>query len=190
MRRRCTCPTATISTCTALVLIAAAGHAAPYPVNTISFGSDPIVFATDAVTFPIGTLNFPSGPVRTETATTIEVTLPADILFDFDKTEIRPSAQSALHEVAQLLRDRAHGPVTIRGYTDALGSESYNQQLSERRAVAVKTWLGANEGLAKMQFTIVGFGARNPVAPNRKPDGSDDPAGRQRNRRVTFIIPK
>jgi outer membrane protein OmpA-like peptidoglycan-associated protein len=41
-----------------------------------------------------------------------------------------------------------------------------------------------------MHFTIVGFGAQNPVAPNRKPDGSDDPEGRQRNRRVTFIIPK
>jgi len=45
-------------------------------------------------------------------------------------------------------------------------AESYNQRLSERRAVAVKTWLGANEGLVKMQFTIAGFGARNPVAPN------------------------
>jgi outer membrane protein OmpA-like peptidoglycan-associated protein len=54
----------------------------------------------------------------------------------------------------------------------------------------VKIWLGANEKLVKMPFTIAGFGARNPVAPNRKPDGSDDPEGRQRNRRVTFIIPK
>ncbi|MBS0223322.1 MAG: OmpA family protein [Proteobacteria bacterium] len=174
-------PTASISICA--VLVAAAAHAAPYPVDTISFGSDP-------VTFPTGTVSFPSGPVQTETATTIEVTLPADILFDFDKADIRSSAQSALHEVAQLLRERAHGPVTIQGYTDALGSESYNQRLSERRAIAVKTWLGSNEGLANMRFTIVGFGARNPVAPNRKPDGSDDPEGRQRNRRVTFIISK
>ena len=183
MRRQRTWPTASIFTCTALVMIAAAGHAKSYPVDTISFGSDPLRFPADAVTFP-------SGPVRTETATTIEVTLPADILFDFDKADIRPSAQSVLHEVAQLLRERAHGPVSIQGYTDALGNESYNQRLSERRSVAVKTWLGANEGLAKMQFTIAGFGARNPVAPNRKPDGSDDPEGRQRNRRVTFIIPK
>jgi len=169
--------------CGALLLIAAGGHATSYPVDPISFGSTPLGFPTDAVTFP-------SGPVRTETATTIEVTLPADILFDFDKAEIRPSAQGALHEVAQVLRERAHGPVTIQGYTDALGGESYNQRLSERRAIAVRTWLGANEGLATMQFTVAGFGARNPVAPNRKPDGSDDPEGRQRNRRVTFIITK
>jgi outer membrane protein OmpA-like peptidoglycan-associated protein len=183
MRRQRSHLSVSISTCIALVMIAAVGHAASYPVDPISFGSDSLRFPTDAVTFP-------SGPVRTETATTIEVTLPADILFDFDKTDIRPSAQSVLHEVAQLLRERAHGPVTVQGYTDALGAEGYNQRLSERRAVAVKIWLGANEGLAKMQFRTAGFGARNPVAPNRKPDGSDDAEGRQRNRRVTFIIPK
>lgn len=172
-----------ISACTALVMIASTGHAAP-------FGSDPVRFPTDSVAFPIDTLSFPSGPLQTETATTIEVSLPADILFDFDKADIRPSAQGALHEVAQLLRERAHGPVAIQGYTDSLGGESYNQRLSERRAGAVKSWLGAHEKLVKLQFTIAGFGARNPVAPNRKPDGSDDPEGRQRNRRVTFIIPK
>jgi outer membrane protein OmpA-like peptidoglycan-associated protein len=190
MERQRICPTASVSICTALVMIAAIGHAAPYPVDTISFGSDPLRFPADAVTFPIDTVRFPSGPVQTVTATTIEVSLPADVLFDFDKADIRPTAQNVLHEVAQLLRERAHDLVTIQGYTDSLGSESYNQRLSERRAVAVKSWFGANEGLAKMRFTIAGFGARNPVAPNRKPDGSDDPEGRQRNRRVTFIIPK
>ena len=90
MRRQRICPTASISICTALVMIAAAGHATSYPVDAISFGSDPLRFPADTVTFP-------SGPVRTETATTIEVTLPADILFDFDKADIRPSAQSVLH---------------------------------------------------------------------------------------------
>src|SRR5579871_3899049 len=129
MRRRRISPTVSLSTCTVLVLIVATAHAKSYPVDTISFGSDPI-------TFSIGPLSFPSEPVRTETATTIEVTLPADILFDFDKADLRPSAQGALHEMAQLLRERAHGPVTIQGYTDALGSDSYNQRLSERRAVA------------------------------------------------------
>jgi len=48
---------------------------------------------------------------------------PIDILFDFDKADIRPSAQSLLHEVAQLLRERTRGPVAIQGYTDALGRE-------------------------------------------------------------------
>jgi photosystem I P700 chlorophyll a apoprotein A2 len=78
----------------------------------------------------------------------------------------------------------------IQGYTDALGNDAYNQRLSERRARAVKTWFATREGLASMTFLTSGYGARNPVAPNRDPDGSDNPAGRQLNRRVMLIIPK
>jgi outer membrane protein OmpA-like peptidoglycan-associated protein len=174
----------------AISFIAAMAHAQSHPVNTLTLPSDRLDFPTAAVTFPVGAVNFPSGPVRTETTTTVEVTLPADILFDFDKADIRPSAQGALHEVAQLMREQAHGSVTIQGYTDVLGSDSYNQRLSERRAAAVKLWLTANESLSKVPLNTQGFGARGPVAPNRKPDGSDDPEGRQLNRRVTFIIPK
>jgi outer membrane protein OmpA-like peptidoglycan-associated protein len=167
-----------------------AARAASYPAATLAFPSDQLAFPATVLNFPSEALGFPSEPVRTETATTIEVTLPADILFDFDKAEIHPSAKSALHEVAQLLREKAHRPVAIQGYTDALGNDSYNQRLSERRALAVKTWLRTNEGLVDMAFTTIGFGAHNPVAPNLKPDGSDDPEGRQRNRRVAFVVPK
>jgi photosystem I P700 chlorophyll a apoprotein A2 len=78
--------------------------------------------------------------------------------------------------------------VVIQGFTDALGNDAYNQRLSERRAAAVKTWFATRGGLASMSFTTTGFGARNPVAPNRNPDGSDNPDGRQLNRRVTLII--
>ena len=88
------------------------------------------------------------------------------------------------------MRQKAHGPVVIQGYTDALGNDGYNQKLSERRAASVKAWLATREGLAAVPFTIAGFGARNPVAPNSKPDGSDNPEGRQLNRRVTLIIRK
>jgi outer membrane protein OmpA-like peptidoglycan-associated protein len=147
-------------------------------------------YPVGALTFPIGPLDFPSSLTASETANTIEVTLPADILFDFDKAEIRRDAQGPLHEAAELLRDKARGPVMIQGYTDALGNDAYNQRLSERRARAVKTWFATREGLASMKFLTSGYGARNPVAPNRDPDGSDNPAGRQLNRRVMLIIPK
>jgi len=62
--------------------------------------------------------------------------------------------------------------------------------LSDRRAAAVKTWLATTGGLAKTTFSTKGFGAKQPVAPNTKPDGSDDPDGRQKNRRVEIIIAK
>jgi outer membrane protein OmpA-like peptidoglycan-associated protein len=148
------------------------------------------IYPVGALTFPIGPIDFPSSLVTNETATTIEVTLPADILFDFDKADIRADAQGPLHEAAQLLRDKARGPVMIQGYTDALGNDGYNQRLSERRARAVEMWFVTREGLASVKFLTSGFGPRNPVAPNRKPDGSDNPEGRQLNRRVTLVIHK
>ena len=160
------------------------------PGAALCQSSSALQFSSAPLTFPQDPLNFASEPIRTETATTIEVTLPADILFDFDKAEIRPTAQMALREVADMIRGKARGPVTIQGYTDALGKDGFNQTLSERRASAVKGWLAAKESLAAARFVTAGFGSRNPVAPNRKPDGTDDPDGRQLNRRVTLIIRK
>ena len=125
-----------------------------------------------------------------ETATEIRIELAADVLFDFDKADIRPQAQQALKQAATVIRDKAKGTVRIEGHTDAKGSDSYNQNLSDRRAVSVKNWLVNKEGLKDMKFTTQGFGAKKPVASNTKPDGSDDPEGRQKNRRVEIIAEK
>jgi outer membrane protein OmpA-like peptidoglycan-associated protein len=54
----------------------------------------------------------------------------------------------------------------------------------------VKSWFIEKEGLGKMSFATKGYGASRPVAPNKKPDGSDDPDGRQKNRRVEIVISK
>jgi len=80
--------------------------------------------------------------------------------------------------------------VRIEGHTDAKGSEAYNKQLSIRRAESVKSWLIEKEGLGDRSFSTEGFGAKKPVAPNVKPDGSDDPEGRQKNRRVEIVLSK
>src|SRR5271170_605180 len=125
-----------------------------------------------------------------ETALEIRIDLAADVLFDFDKSTLLPKARQTLHKAAGIIQDRAKGAVRIEGYTDAKGSDSYNQKLSERRANSVKDWFVDKEGLHKVHFTTQGFGPKNPVAPNKKPDGSDDPAGRQKNRRVEIIITK
>ena len=127
-----------------------------------------------------------------ETATEVRMELAADVLFDFDKADILPKAQSALKQVADVIREKAkgRGAVTIEGHTDAKGSDAYNQRLSERRAEAVKSWLATREGLKDVSFTTRGFGATKPVAPNKKRDGSDDPEGRQKNRRVEIVVKK
>lgn len=125
-----------------------------------------------------------------ETATETRIELPADILFDFDKSDIRPSAADALKQVASILRERAKGTVTVEGHTDAKGTPAYNQTLSERRADSVRRWLVEQEGLTGVNFKTAGFAASRPVAPNTKLDGSDDPDGRQKNRRVEIVFGK
>ena len=156
--------------------------------NEVEFRSGPIAFPTATFSFSNASIAFPSSFVTTVTAASIEVTLPTDILFDFDKSDVRPQAEGALREIAAMVHAEAHGPVTIKGYTDALGKDAYNQSLSERRANAIKTWLMKREGLGAIAFKTVGYGARDPVAPNRNADGSDNSAGRQLNRRVTLVI--
>lgn len=158
--------------------------------SAIRFDGSAIRFGSSPLTFPSSPITFPSAPIQTETAATIEVTLPADILFDFDKAEVRAAGQHGLRELAELVRQKSRGPVAIQGHTDGLGNDAYNQRLSERRANAVKSWLVSKEALPAARLTTTGFGSRNPVAPNRKVDGSDDPEGRQLNRRVTVIIRK
>lgn len=125
-----------------------------------------------------------------ETASEIRVELAADIFFDFDKAEIRPSAAQALHQAADLIRTRATGSVRVEGHTDSKGSQAYNQRLSERRADAVRLWLVQKEQLRSVAFVIAGFGATRPVVPNTASDGSDDPVGRQRNRWVELVLQK
>jgi len=125
-----------------------------------------------------------------ETSTEVRIELAADVLFDFDKADLLPKAQQTLSQAADIIRAKAKGKVRINGYTDAIGSDAHNQPLSERRAAAVEAWFKTKGNLKSVSFVTQGFGAKDPVAPNKKPDGSDDPAGRQKNRRVEIIIQK
>lgn len=126
-----------------------------------------------------------------ETATEIRIELAADVLFDFDKATIKPEAATALHKVAEIIKDKGKGrAVRIDGHTDSKGNAAYNQTLSEQRAESVKQWLTNKEGLAQVKMSTQGFGATRPVTRNAKPDGSDDPAGRQKNRRVEIVLAK
>jgi len=124
-----------------------------------------------------------------ESDTEIRIDLAADVLFDFDKADLLPKAEETLQKAADLIKQRnAKGVVRIEGHTDAKGNDAYNQKLSERRADAVKRWFESH-GLHE-HFTTAGFGAKKPVAPNAKPDGSDDLEGRAKNRRVEIVVKK
>jgi outer membrane protein OmpA-like peptidoglycan-associated protein len=121
--------------------------------------------------------------------TEIRVELPGDVLFDFDKTNLKPAAEETLKKVATIIRSKSKGAVLVNGYTDSKGSDPYNQRLSEGRASSVKQWLTTQAGISGAALQTRGFGKANPVAPNTKPDGSDNPDGRAKNRRVEVVIP-
>ncbi len=120
----------------------------------------------------------------------VRIDLNADVLFDFDKADILLKAADTLAKAAAIVKERAKGNVQINGYTDSKGDDAYNMKLSERRANSVRDWFRVKGGLASFQFSTKGFGAKQPVAPNNKPDGSDDPEGRQKNRRVSIVLKK
>ena len=118
----------------------------------------------------------------------IRIELSADVLFDFDKADLKAEAIPSLRKVAEVLRATPNAPVTIDGHTDGKGTDAYNQPLSERRAKAVKDWL-VREGAAQgSKITARGWGKSKPLVPNTRPDGSDDPEGRKKNRRVDITV--
>lgn len=120
--------------------------------------------------------------------TEVNIDLPGDVLFDFDKASLRPVAAQVLQNVAVVIQAYPAYAVTISGHTDSKGGKAYNQGLSERRAFAVKSWL-VSHGVANTA-TTQGFGGDRPIASNTRPDGSDDPIGRQKNRRVEIKLLK
>lgn len=117
------------------------------------------------------------------------IDLPADVLFEFDKATLTPAAEGELGKASEVIRRSPAGAIRVIGHTDAKGDDAYNQRLSEARAKAVADWFGGQVGVRTRTFDVSGQGEAAPVAPNAKPDGSDDPAGRAKNRRVEVVVP-
>lgn len=111
----------------------------------------------------------------------IIVKFDSGILFDVNKTDLKPDAQTNLQNLATSLRNNPQTNITIIGHTDDTGSESYNQDLSVRRATAVKTFISGN-GVDPSRMTTQGKGESEPIADN------STEAGRAQNRRVEIVI--
>jgi outer membrane protein OmpA-like peptidoglycan-associated protein len=122
-----------------------------------------------------------------ETERGVVVNLP-DVLFAFGRADLTSGAVGKVRSIAEVLNTQATGRhVSVEGHTDAIGSEAFNQRLSERRAETVVSAL-EGAGVNPQQITAKGFGKRYPIAPNTNPDGTDNPAGRAKNRRVEVVI--
>jgi outer membrane protein OmpA-like peptidoglycan-associated protein len=111
----------------------------------------------------------------------LAVTFKGDVTFDTNSTVVRPGLQSELDRVAGVMNQYPNTLVRVEGHTDSKGSNEYNMDLSNRRALAVKNLL-IQRGIADGRLDVAGYGETMPVATN------ETEAGRQKNRRVEIKI--
>jgi outer membrane protein OmpA-like peptidoglycan-associated protein len=111
----------------------------------------------------------------------IILNMPSDITFAVNQSEINSGFYSTLESVAIVLKEYNKTSVSVYGHADSTGSDAYNQQLSERRALSVSNYLAA-QGVMPARLKAIGFGESSPIA-----DNSTD-YGRSANRRVEIVI--
>lgn len=116
------------------------------------------------------------------------IRLSGDMLFDFDAFNIKPAAEATLLKVAARVRQKSPRHLSVEGHTDAIGDTVYNAQLSALRARSVARWLAKHNVMAASSIATKAWGKSRPIAPNRKADGSDDAAGRAKNRRFEIWL--
>ncbi len=120
-------------------------------------------------------------PAPAPTPVTTKVTLESDAYFGFDKATLNDAGKAALDAEVAKLRDAQVNSIVAIGHTDATGSETYNQKLSEQRAKAAKDYL-VSQGISADLIEVRGMGESQPVASN------STSAGRAQNRRVEVVI--
>lgn len=109
------------------------------------------------------------------------------IFFGFDEESLAPRTERQLAIVADVLKTNPNRKLTLSGHADALGSDSYNRNLSEKRAASVRRFLIQN-GVTEAQIEIVAEGESRPRRPNETESGEDDPDGRRANRRTEIYL--
>ncbi|MGB4843528.1 MAG: OmpA family protein [Ferruginibacter sp.] len=112
-----------------------------------------------------------------------------NVFFDFDKYNLRPESFVELDRVVGFLNEYPNIEIEMSAHTDSKGADQYNMTLSDNRARSVMEYI-LSKGISKTRIVSQGYGETKPVADNTNADGSDNPDGRQLNRRVEFTILK
>jgi outer membrane protein OmpA-like peptidoglycan-associated protein len=110
-----------------------------------------------------------------------------NIYYNFNRAEIREDAAKELDKLVQLLIDNPEIKIELGSHTDSVDSDSFNLLLSQRRAESAVRYIVQN-GIAPDRIVAKGYGESKPIARNTNPDGTDNPEGRQKNRRTEFKI--
>ncbi|HEY8525958.1 MAG TPA: OmpA family protein [Acidimicrobiales bacterium] len=120
--------------------------------------------------------------LTTQTPDRTTVVYAADVMFDFDRSDLNAEARRRIDELADQLAELGPRTVTIEGHTDNRGTADYNRRLSQRRAEAVRARLAIQLD-ERFRLEATGYGETRPIADNRTPEGQ------ARNRRVTVSYP-
>lgn len=115
------------------------------------------------------------------------LSIASDVLFNFDSAQLSAKAEANLNDIATIINEIPEGVVKVVGHTDEKGTDQYNLKLSKSRAQSVAEFL-VKQGVDRSRLSPEGRGESDPVAKN-KLNGKDNPDGRQKNRRVEFILP-
>jgi outer membrane protein OmpA-like peptidoglycan-associated protein len=112
----------------------------------------------------------------------VRISLKSSVLFDFDKSTLKPEAADELHRAAEKIKEFSNARIIIEGHTDNFGTDAYNLELSRNRAAAVRDFFVTQEKMEGSGMESSGFGESRPIASN------DTEEGRAKNRRVEIII--
>ena len=142
-------------------------------IINVPFGKEVIVAKIDSVTKP-GTIEKRKLKVQR-------------VFFEFDQYGLGRNYQAYADNVYSILKENKGLKVEITGHTDNMGSDEYNNVLSKKRANTIANYISA-KGIERSRITVTFKGEQNPLVANQNSDGSDDPDGRAKNRRVEFRI--
>jgi len=168
----------------------------PEPMKAVEPAPAPVVTCADKDSDGAGVNdcndkcpNSPAGQTVGPDGCPVPVTIDLrGVNFDFDKSTLRPDAVAILNEAIEVLKKYPELKVEVAGHTDSIGTDAYNQKLSERRATAVYNYLTSNGVDAGRLIGPHGYGESHPIAPNTLPDGKDNPEGRAQNRRTELNV--
>lgn len=177
-----------------LAWVRMSGWGVSVPGAGLDHGIASVIYGDGDPLGPVETVidfNPPPSPEHVDTRVQIQskdnsfmIVLQGDVLFDFDKSDIKPEAIKPLGQAAAIIRSasRKGSRVMINGYTDSVGTDTYNMGLSERRANAVVQWFASGRYFDASMLQPRGFGKSQPIASN------NDDAGRAKNRRIEIYL--
>src|SRR6185436_920394 len=128
-------------------------------------------------------MNYPNLCLNPEPPKVNETFVVENVYYDFDNANLKPESFPALDEIVRMLNTYPSMEVEMSAHTDSKGTDRYNQKLSEARARRVVAYL-VSKGIDPNRLKAKGYGETMPIEPNKNDDGSDNPAGREKNRRT------